>query len=65
MTVTISQAQATFIADLANNILAVDVSKMPTKAKAKVGFTFNPQANAIGSQRIAREALRRRNLLSV
>jgi hypothetical protein len=53
----ITENQANYITALAKQILAVDVSKLPTKAKAKVGFTFNPQANAIGSQKIAQEAL--------
>lgn len=54
-----TEAQAKFITDLANRILAVDLSALPTKAKAAypARYTFNPRQNAEAAQVQAREAL--------
>lgn len=53
--------QIDMIRGLANRILAVDVSSLPTKAKAPAParFTFNPHANAVAAQKIASELLGR------
>ena len=50
-----TQAQIQTIKRLAARILAVDVSKLPVRAKAPAGFTFSPQQNAAAAQRIANE----------
>lgn len=51
--------QIDLIQSLTSRILAVDVSKLPTKAKAPAParFTFNPQANAVAAQKVARDVL--------
>lgn len=51
--------QIELIRNLTSRILAVDVSKLPTKAKAPAParFTFNPQANAVAAQSVARDVL--------
>lgn len=54
-----TEKQIELIRSLANRILAVDVSSLPTKAKALAGFTFNPQQNACAAQTIASELLAR------
>ncbi|HQS95071.1 MAG: hypothetical protein B7X90_01865 [Novosphingobium sp. 17-62-19] len=52
-----TEPQIAFINSLAARILAVDVSKLPTKAKAAVGFKYNPQVNARDAQAQAAEKL--------
>lgn len=54
-----TEAQAKFIADLANRILSVDANSRPVSAKSPVGFKFSPRANAIAAQTCARDILGR------
>ena len=56
-----TENQIELIRSLATRILAVDVSALPTKAKAPAParFTFNPQQNARAAQAIASELLAR------
>jgi hypothetical protein len=54
-----TEKQTAFIRSLVDRILAVDPSKLPTKAKAPAParYTFNPQENAIAAQALARDIL--------
>ena len=51
--------QIELIRNLTGRILALDPSKLPTKAKAPAParFTFNPRENAIAAQKVASDVL--------
>lgn len=54
-----TEKQTALIKSLTSRILAVDPSKLPTKAKAPAParYSYNPQENAIAAQKVAQDVL--------